>query len=304
MEELKSADEYSFHDDTTRFPIESNSYSDRIPDSIVSNELEDMVDAEELKKCFKDRQTIIRTVQLYKIVETEEKSKLEGSKEEKLKFLLVGTDKTASFCKILRIYQLGKKKSLKIADDEVILSNAELRKYLSGIDKDLQKQKNSLKLVAKGVGFVGLIKLVYGYNFVLIDKLERIALIAGREIFSIKKLSYFPAYDPPQHAIEHPDSNVDLEYTWLLEKNLDVDKHLFCSFTYNLTDTLQNNVSKTSTEDSFNSQFTFNHYCANRFLQMVIPPSRKSCCHWIVPIIQGYVGQISNSPFLTTIFNI
>eukprot|EP00475_Leptophrys_vorax_P044274 TRINITY_DN8809_c0_g1_i1.p1 TRINITY_DN8809_c0_g1~~TRINITY_DN8809_c0_g1_i1.p1 ORF type:complete len:913 (-),score=258.14 TRINITY_DN8809_c0_g1_i1:95-2833(-) len=272
---------------------------------LLGMDLEDHASPSEMKDMFEQGAIVIRKVQLYEIIRPaieimKEKAAFnpanKGSNKVKkdpvLKFLLVGTDKSGSMCKLLRVFKLGKK--LRFEEDAQQFTSVELRKVLTKFDKDLSTKNSSLKLLCRGDGFAGMLKLIYGYFFVMIEKVERVAVIAGRELFAVKKFAFFPAYDdPPQAAVEQPELNVDAQYIQILDKNLDVDRQMFCSYAYDLTSSFQGNASSSGagSGQTYSYMYTFNYYLANRFLSFVQPPHRSNFSRWVVPVIQGFVGQ-------------
>ena len=68
-----------------------------------------------------------------------------------------------------------------------------------------------------------------------------------------------------------------------------------CSYTYDLTSTLQHNLTRSRLSParrwSMNDRFAWNHHLLTAAFGGSSPPSSRS--HWLVPLIHGHVDQAS-----------
>jgi hypothetical protein len=206
--------------------------------------------------------------------------------EKSLRFLMVGCDKAEHCFKIIEIFETGSKRVL-MQESESVMTRKEMRKFMKEAEEKLAKRVTPFKLEQRcfAAGVVGVLRLAFAHHLVLISETEKVACIMGRDVFGIKKIEYL-AIQRGNPALPKA-KNVDVFYTQdLLKKQLEVNGHMFFSYEYDLTTSLLANVSG---HKWFNPMFCFNFYQANRFIQFLGKNSRK----WIVPVIQGFVGQIS-----------
>jgi hypothetical protein len=142
--------------------------------------------------------------------------------------------------------------------------------------------------IARADALLGIIKLPLGMHIVLADIKQTVAQVAGRQVCALHRIKYVPIAEP--RASQEEQHSVDQHYVWMLERSLNVEGHLFGSMQYDLTQTLQNNLGD---NPPFNPNYMFNYYAANKLLQIIQAKDRKSVSAWIMPVIQGYVGQMS-----------
>jgi hypothetical protein len=135
---------------------------------------------------------------------------------------------------------------------------------------------------------LGVLALPLGLHIVLADT-HTTASIAGRPLHTITHIKYVSL--PYSSSSSTDQQTVDQQYLWILDRALDA-RQLFGSYSYDITNTLQTN---TQHNTLINHNLMFNYYIANKLLQLVPYKDRKTVAQWIMPIIQGYVGQISKN---------
>lgn len=170
----------------------------------------------------------------------------------------------------------------KITEELSTKDMQEIRRYLIK-----QEEAHHLRKRAQSDAFLGIIKLVDCYHFVVADKCVALGTIRGHVINNVTSLHLIPLnyseYDEAMHSVDdtvHPSiaQSLDSQYRSLLQKHFE-QKSLYFSNSTDLTHSAQ----ASSNLSSFD--YTFNYYSANTFLT-----KSSNCGHWITPCIQGYVG--------------
>ena len=124
----------------------------------------------------------------------------------------------------------------------------------------------------------------------IFQKLKLIPFIIGTFTSSLQSFSSFTTAIAStitntlsQVAItKPPQSMIEQRYLQIFS-HLDTTKNFYYSYSYNITRTLQYNMTTPSTESTNNSMFVWNHYLLEGHLD---PKS-----DWYIPVIYGFVDQ-------------
>eukprot|EP00058_Branchiostoma_floridae_P018686 XP_002604175.1 hypothetical protein BRAFLDRAFT_278184 [Branchiostoma floridae] len=162
--------------------------------------------------------------------------------ETKARFFLVGSNNRETKFRVLKIDRT-EPKELVIIDDKVEYSQREVRELLSMLDvgnratRPAQKGGAGLTRTVSAFGIVGFVRFLEGYYIVLITKRRRVAILGGHTIYKIEDTSmiYIPN-DSVRNA--HPDES---RYVKIFQ-NVDLSSNFYFSYSYDLTHTLQFNL--------------------------------------------------------------
>ncbi|XP_019639240.1 PREDICTED: polyphosphoinositide phosphatase-like [Branchiostoma belcheri] len=162
--------------------------------------------------------------------------------ETKARFFLVGSNNRETKFRVLKIDRT-EPKELVIIDDKVEYTQREVRELLSMLDvgnratRPAQKGGAGLTRTVSAFGIVGFVRFLEGYYIVLITKRRRVAILGGHTIYKIEDTSmiYIPN-DSVRYA--HPDES---RYVKIFQ-NVDLSSNFYFSYSYDLTHTLQFNL--------------------------------------------------------------
>jgi hypothetical protein len=89
-------------------------------------------------------------------------------------------------------------------------------------------------------------------------------------------------------------------------KSVDMSKNFYFSYTYDITSTLQRNLTGAPKRgfgcDLYNDRFAWNHHMLSDFVKLGDGETRKNYAHWVMPLMHGHVDQASQSALAQTFF--
>ncbi|CAG8553035.1 6267_t:CDS:10, partial [Acaulospora morrowiae] len=182
---------------------------------------------------------------------------------------------------------------LNVIEDDVIYSKQEINDILAVLEEG-NRISGGLKNIVTAYGIVGFIRFTEGYYISLITKRSAVALIGGHYIYHIDE-TLLRSIGPQSK----PEKNSD-EYKYInIFNNVDLTKNFYFSYTYDITHTLQYNMTRPPNRRNFsyNEMFVWNHYLLETGFR-----SLKNNSDWILPIIHGFVDQSKISIFGRNIF--
>lgn len=166
-----------------------------------------------------------------------------------------------------------------LIEDQVKYSKAEMEELLAMIDNG-NRATGGLKLVVQCFGIFGFVKILEGFYVILITKRSPVALLGGHYIYHIDDTNMINiagtrTATTPEQA----------RYLQIFEQ-VDITKNFYFSYTYDITRSLQYNMTSRSPESHFdpNPIFVWNDH-----LTKCVIMENNSC--WKIPIIHGFVDQ-------------
>lgn len=146
-------------------------------------------------------------------------------------------------------------------------------------------------------GIVGFVRFTQGWYMIFITKRRQVALLGGHYIYHIDETRLVPIGYGAKI-----DKNSDEARYMAIFQNIDLAKNFYFSYTYDITNSLQKNLtqpplapsgSASSSElndDSLkhNDMFVWNHYLLSAGFENL-----DSKSGWILPLIYGFVDQAS-----------
>ncbi|KAG7213368.1 hypothetical protein KM043_002662 [Ampulex compressa] len=162
--------------------------------------------------------------------------------ETKSRFYLMGSNNTLTRFRVLKIDRM-KPKKLVVVDDKREYTQDEIQDLVNKIDmgnRTRTGQRNSASGVARVVsafGIVGFVRFLEGYYIILVTKRRRVAVIGHHTIYKIEDTSMI--YIPNDTVrIFHPDEQ---RYVKMFQ-SIDLSSNFYFSYSYDLTHTLQSNM--------------------------------------------------------------
>ena len=212
------------------------------------------------------------------------------------RFYLVGADVLNRRFRILKIERSLEPGELGVADDRIVYTKTEMNHLLNTVD-DGNKGSGGLKLRASTWGLLGFIRFTGEYYMLLITKRSQVAMLGGHYVYQIDGTELislaspnFPRLKPERHIEEARFVNI--------LKNLDLTRSFYFCYSYDITNTLQRNISRQREPQrdgpnlplsfEFNEMFIWNHYLLQPAFEGL-----ENLYDWCLPIIHGFVDQAS-----------
>lgn len=183
---------------------------------------------------------------------------------------------------------------MSVSDALVIQQDAQdyTRVQLDAKLRLLADAHSTLEMVAENVACIfGFIKLLESYYMILVTKKTKVASLHGHYIYAIAETQTVQVtFKPRQNADEN-------KYRSLLQVT-DLTKEFYFSFTYDLSNTLQNNFMNSKDYRTgykvVRDMFVWNSFALKSVTGSIDGISREEN-PWVVPIIHGFVMQRSFS---------
>lgn len=211
--------------------------------------------------------------------------------ETKTRYYIVGSDQSDNRFRVLKIERAGDENDLNMTEDKVIYSKSEILELLSTIE-DGNKSSGGLNKVLSAYGIVGFIRFTAGYYISLITKRSVVALIGGHYIYHIDETLLLSIAQASK-----VDRNSDEARYINTFQNVDLTKNFYFSYTYDITSTLQRNLTRDASDRHYNDMFVWNHHLISSGKDTL-----KANSNWILPIIYGFVDQSKISVYTRTVF--
>ncbi|CAG8459681.1 7646_t:CDS:10 [Paraglomus occultum] len=182
---------------------------------------------------------------------------------------------------------------LNVIEDDAIYSKQEINDILSGLGEG-NRVTGGLNKVLEAYGIVGFIRFTEGFYMSLIMKRSPAALIGGHYIYNIDETKLLSI-----NSQSKPEKNSEEQRYISTFQNVDLAKNFYFSYTYDITHTLQHNMTRPPNRRNFsyNEMFVWNHYLLETGFR-----SLKNQSDWILPVIYGFVTQSKISVYGRNIF--
>lgn len=161
--------------------------------------------------------------------------------ETKSRFYLVGSNNTQTKFRVLKIDRT-EPKELVINDDKIEYTQKEIRDLLMMIDvgnrsKHSQSSGGGLSRTVSAFGIVGFIRFLEGFYLILMTKRRRVAMVGHHTIYKIEDISMIYI---PHDSVRCPHRD-EAKYMKMFQ-NIDLSSNFYFSYSYDLTHTLQYNM--------------------------------------------------------------
>ncbi|XP_022104463.1 polyphosphoinositide phosphatase-like isoform X2 [Acanthaster planci] len=232
--------------------------------------------------------------------------------ETKARFYVIGSNNTEDIFRVLKIDRT-EPCDLHISDDKLEYSRSEVQNLLRTLEvgnrpkQQGQKGTAGLARTVSAFGILGFVSFLEGHYIILITKRRRVAVIGGHTIYKIEDSSmvYIPNDACVAAKVPHPD---EARYVRNFQ-NVDLSSNFYFSYSYDLTNTLQHNLTPvigvpSGTKEPHGPQvyrpqpmmkfvwnaFLWSHACKN------VHPD------WVTYIIHGFIGQANVCTFGRSIY--
>lgn len=210
------------------------------------------------------------------------------------RFFLVGSDVLDGHFRVLKIDRTAPPGQLSIIEDETVYSKAEMNQLLSTIE-DGNRAVGGLQYRGTSWGLLGFIRFTEAYYMLLIKRKSQVVTLGGHYIFRIEDTDLIPLTTGSTSAFRNNRNAEEAKFLSILG-NLDLNRHFYFSYSYNITRTLQHNIinrrkafaanTATSGKSDFNDMFVWNHHLLKPAIEAL-----KNPFDWCMPIIHGFIDQ-------------
>ncbi|KDQ54485.1 hypothetical protein JAAARDRAFT_38159 [Jaapia argillacea MUCL 33604] len=205
--------------------------------------------------------------------------------ENKLRFYIVASNTSDSRHRILKIDRTCQE-DLVIVEDEAVYTGKQMSAMLKMLD-DGNKGSGGLGKARVFFGIAGFIRFTAGWYLVLISKRSVVALLGGHYLYHCESTDIIPICF--NHKIERPAEEQRLMHIF---NQVDMSKNFYFSYTYDLTSTLQQNLTQpwqyAEGRWPFADRFAWNFHLLTAFGSRELPSLKA---HWLLPLIHGHVDQ-------------
>ncbi|CAE6359255.1 unnamed protein product [Rhizoctonia solani] len=216
--------------------------------------------------------------------------------ENKRKLYVVATGASDSRYRMLRIDRAAPEE-LVVTEDEAVYTEREIADVLRMIENG-NKVSGGLNKVQEFHGIVGFVRFTAGWYIVLITKRSVRALMGGHYIYHCEDTSIYKIC--PTMKVDNPSEEARL---LALFRGVDLSRNFYFSYTYDVTSTLQHNLTKSgyktcpqvSKTPYFNDRYAWNHHLLLNAFPLHEdnggPGDWKAKSPWVIPMIYGHVDQ-------------
>ncbi|KAG6853214.1 hypothetical protein C0991_006117 [Blastosporella zonata] len=211
--------------------------------------------------------------------------------ENRLRFFIIASNAADSRHRIIKIDRTTQDE-LVIVEDEAEYSGKQMTAMLKMLD-DGNRASGGLGKARVVFGIAGFIRFTAGWYMILISKRSVVALLGGHYLYHCENTDIVPiAFN---HKVEKP---AEEQRFMNIFKQVDMSKNFYFSYTYDLTSTLQHNLTGSTrrTENDatpstypFNDRYAWNyHLLASPFQDQDTPCLSAP---WLLPLVHGHVDQ-------------
>ncbi|KAF9935638.1 phosphatidylinositol-3,5-bisphosphate 5-phosphatase [Mortierella alpina] len=208
--------------------------------------------------------------------------------ETKTRFYIVGTNAPAGTrFRVLKIDRTSAPDELSITEDETVYSKAQVDDLL-GMIVNGNKATGGMREITKFYGIVGFVRFTEGYYMTLITKRSPVALIGGHYIFHIDATTTISIHSSTTPTSKLDKNSDEARYLQMFQM-VDLTKNFYFSYSYDITRTLQWNMTRNPTVEGRNKMFVWNQY----LLENAFGEQTGIENQWALPVMYGFVDQSS-----------
>jgi hypothetical protein len=225
--------------------------------------------------------------------------------ETNARYWITGADVTDKSFRMLRIDRTSAPGQIALFEDETVYDRDQLNDVLTAIDQG-NKATNGLRRKYSFWGILGFIRFTEAYYMLLITKRKQVAMIGGHYVYQIESTEMVPLSTGSSTSFLR-DRNPEEARFLSIMNNIDLTKSFYFSYTYDITNSLQNNIIRMrksihegqhyATSHDYNGMFVWNNHLLKPAVQALKHPY-----DWCQPIIHGFLDQASLDIFGRTVY--
>lgn len=224
--------------------------------------------------------------------------------ETNARYWITGSDITDKYYKLLKIDRTAPPGQLSVFEDEIVYSKKEVTQLLTTID-DGNKATGGLRVKCSFWGILGFVRFTDSYYVLLITKRQQVAMIGGHYIYQVDGTELFPLTIGAGSRFTRERNAEEGRFLGILN-NLDLTRSFYFSYSYDITRTLQYNITRQRNalnqgilqpSRDYDDMFVWNHHLLSPAVKHL-----KNAFDWCLPIIHGFIDQSSLDVFGRTIY--
>jgi phosphatidylinositol 3,5-bisphosphate 5-phosphatase len=161
---------------------------------------------------------------------------------------------------------------------------------MSDVILSLYSSKATTIKQTRAFGLLGFIRFTECYYMMLITKIKEVAKIGANSIFEIEETSFKPIFEKSTFGFSFSFSKSDESKYKEIFQGVDLTKNFYFSYNYDLTQTLQMNMSKDQRESS--EKYVWNKYLMDCALNSGVNHQ------YLIPIVHGSISHKSILQYL------
>ncbi|THV08131.1 hypothetical protein K435DRAFT_641871 [Dendrothele bispora CBS 962.96] len=204
--------------------------------------------------------------------------------ENRTRFFIIASNAAESRHRIIKIDRTSQDELI-VIEDEAEYSGKQMSAMLKMLD-DGNKSSGGLGKAKVFFGIAGFIRFTAGWYIILITKRSVVALLGGHYLYHCENTEMIPVCF--NHKLEKPAEEQRLINIF---KQVDLSKNFYFSYTYDLTSTLQYNL--TGSSRKVHGRWEFNDRFAWNFHMLTAPFAEDGPIktNWLLPLVHGHVDQ-------------
>ncbi|KAK5742852.1 phosphatidylinositol-3,5-bisphosphate 5-phosphatase [Elasticomyces elasticus] len=213
--------------------------------------------------------------------------------ETNARYWITGADVRDKSFRLLRIDRTSPPGQIAIFEDETIYDRRQMNEVLASIDEG-NLATGGLRLKYNFWGLLGFIRFTEAYYMLVITKRQQVAMIGGHYVYQVEGTELVSLSTGSSSRFARDRNPEEIRFLSILA-NLDLSKHFYFSYAYDITHSLQHNIirqreavnkGRHQAEPDFNAMFVWN--------SNLLRPASAALKHpfdWCLPIIHGFIDQ-------------
>lgn len=208
---------------------------------------------------------------------------------------IVGSNAKESLFRIIEINSDTRTGTLSIIEDKnYFYTRKDVVELMKGLDDSIE---GGIHKIAQAYGLLGFIRFTSDYYLSIITKCSQVAVLGGHFVYHIDETKLIPL----NINYKRPNKYSDEDRLLSIFKYLDLGKTFYFSYTYDITNTLQNNLlrfrknERHDLEHGETSSNLNNRFVWNGLLLKPTYDTDIATYDWFQPIIHGFIDQASIS---------
>jgi hypothetical protein len=223
---------------------------------------------------------------------------------------IVGCDKRQTEYRVIKLDRQVEKPSRLdtiLFEDDCVYTRTELKEMLEMIHEG-NKTQGGLQRINTGFGILGFVRFLDCYYLILITQRRKVGTMSGNTIYGVKATEMIPIKPMQEGGVNqswgkqvmgavnkrlNPTQHEIAEQRYLgLFQFIDLTKDFYFSYTYDLTHSLQRNITSSSARvfppPPCKDMYAWNYYLTSEIETCV---GKLNACYWVLPMIHGSFTQ-------------
>ncbi|CAK9780677.1 unnamed protein product [Cutaneotrichosporon oleaginosum] len=180
---------------------------------------------------------------------------------------------------------------LNVVEDATEYDTEQLDLLLRMVDEG-NKSQGGLTKGNDFFGIVGFVKFTTAWYMCIVTQRSVVGLLGGHYIYHCDKTKLIPI-SPKASAVSHDSRNISIF------DQVDLSKNFYFSYSYDITNVLQLNLTIPDAKRRLNTRFMWNHHLLKPVFDLEDPKNRSP---WVLPFIHGSFDQTKINVFSRTVY--